>query len=97
MVEGELVSIVDFGAFVRLEQGVEGLIHISQFGPKPVNRAEDIVSIGQRVWVEVLRIEPEERKMSLALRSVETPATEEGEEAPPPETGEENVFPPPEA
>ncbi|RMF92954.1 MAG: 30S ribosomal protein S1, partial [Nitrospinota bacterium] len=79
VVEGEVVSLADFGAFVRLEPGVEGLIHLSQLGKPHVSRPEEVVSLGQRVQVEVLRIDAEERKMSLRLVAE---STEEREEPP---------------
>lgn len=97
VVEGEVVSVVDFGVFVRLEQGIEGLVHISQLGQSPGGRPAATLSVGQRVLVEVLRIDPEERKMSLALRSSEpAPETEGGEESPPAETaGTDDAATPP--
>ncbi len=48
MVEGEVTEIADFGAFVKLESGVEGLVHISQLAPGNVSKVEDVVKVGDR-------------------------------------------------
>src|SRR5262249_43296601 len=81
--------LMDFGAFVELEPGIEGLVHISELAPKRVYRVRDVVQADQEVEVKVLDIDPDARKISLSLRQVQaapTPAepTEEAEaEAPP--------------
>ena len=58
-VTGKRSKLTDFGAFVRLEPGVEGLIHISQLAHGRVFRASDVVSEGQEVEVKVLSVDPE--------------------------------------
>jgi ribosomal protein S1 len=86
-VQGKVTRLMDFGAFVELEPGVEGLIHISELSPKRVVRAKDIVQPGQEVEVRILKIEPEAKRISLSLRPlpVAAPAEPDADEddAPP--------------
>ena len=63
-----MTRLMDFGAFVELEPGVEGLIHISELAPKRVLRVADIVQPEQEVEVRILKIEPEAKQISLSLR-----------------------------
>jgi ribosomal protein S1 len=58
---------MEFGAFVELEPGVEGLVHISELSPTRVRRVADIVQLGQEVEVRVLKVEPEVKKIALSL------------------------------
>lgn len=67
-VRGQVMRIIPFGAFVRLEPGVEGLVHISQLADRRVESPEEVVQEGQEVEVRVLRVQPEERRISLTMR-----------------------------
>jgi small subunit ribosomal protein S1 len=67
MVKGKVTKIMDFGAFVELEPGIEGLLHISELSPTRVRRVVDIVKPEQEVEVRILKVEAEERKISLSL------------------------------
>ena len=58
-VKGKVTRLMDFGAFVELEPGIEGLIHISELSPNRVRRVADIVKPEQEVEVRILKIEPE--------------------------------------
>ncbi|MDB5349399.1 MAG: ribosomal protein [Planctomycetota bacterium] len=79
-VRGKVTRLMDFGAFVEIEPGVEGLIHISELGPKKVFRVKDVVEPGQEVDVRVLKIEPESKKISLSLRPLPVTAVAEPDE-----------------
>ncbi len=71
-VEGKVVSIVDYGAFVVLEEGVEGLIHVSEMSwTKKVKNPRSILEIGQEVEVVVSEVDSEKRRLSLSLRATE--------------------------
>jgi small subunit ribosomal protein S1 len=59
---------MDFGAFVELEPGVEGLIHITELAPNRVRRVADVVKPEQEVEVRILKVEPEERRIALSLK-----------------------------
>jgi len=71
-VEGKVVSIVDYGAFVVLEEGVEGLIHVSEMSwTKKVKNPRSILDVGEEVEVVVSEVDPEKRRLSLSLRATE--------------------------
>lgn len=79
IVEGKVVRFADFGAFVSLERGVDGLIHISQLSNKFVKNPADILELGQIVKVKVIDLNMEQKRISLSMRDVaeETPAEDE--------------------
>ncbi|MCA8948544.1 MAG: S1 RNA-binding domain-containing protein, partial [Planctomycetes bacterium] len=60
-------KITNFGVFVELEQGLEGLLHISELADHKVDNPEEIVKVGQRVEVRIIKIDTEERKIGLTL------------------------------
>jgi small subunit ribosomal protein S1 len=67
LVPGKVTRIMDFGAFVELEPGLEGLIHISELSPNRVRRVADIVKPDQAVEVRILKVEPEVKRIALSL------------------------------
>jgi ribosomal protein S1 len=67
MVKGTVTRTMEFGAFVELEPGLEGLIHISELSPTRVRRVADIVKLGQEVEVRVLKVEPDIKRIALSL------------------------------
>ena len=68
IVEGKVVRMVPFGAFVELEPGVDGLVHISQIANKHVVKPEDELKVGEVINVKVLEVNPEQKKISLSKR-----------------------------
>jgi small subunit ribosomal protein S1 len=71
-VRGKITNLVPYGAFVELEEGVEGLIHVSELSwTKRIMRPSDILSVGQEVEAVVLGVNKEEQKISLGLRQLE--------------------------
>ncbi len=68
IVEGKVVRITEFGAFVELQPGLDGLVHISQCAPTRVNKVEDAVQVGQVVRVKVLSVDTEKKRISLSIR-----------------------------
>ena len=70
----KVVRIRPFGAFVELESGVDGLVHISQVALTRINKVEDVLQAGQEVHVKVLSVDPEAKRISLSIRE----ALEEG-------------------
>ena len=71
-VKGKVVSVTDYGAFVELEPGVEGLIHISEMSwSHEVKHPSKLVSVGQQVEAVVLSIDPKARKISLGMKQIE--------------------------
>lgn len=70
IVEGIVVRIVTFGAFVQLADGIDGLVHISQLADHRVNKVEDVVKVGEKITAKVLECKPEVKRISLSIREV---------------------------
>jgi len=72
VVEGKVVSITNYGAFVELEKGIEGLVHISEMSwTRHIKHPSQMVSLGQLVDVKILNIDEEEKKISLGMKQLE--------------------------
>lgn len=69
-VKGEVTSVPDFGVFVRLEEGVEGLIHVSQLSNERVDKPSTLYKVGDQVDAEVIHVVPHERKIGLSVRAL---------------------------
>jgi small subunit ribosomal protein S1 len=81
--KGRVSRVTEFGAFVRLAPGVEGLVHISELSHKRVFRVTDVLTEGQEVEVLVLTVDTEQQRISLSLKALEarpTAATKEVEQ-----------------
>ena len=74
---GRVTRLTDFGVFVELVPGVEGLIHISELSDQRVRSCRDVVEVGQEVEARVLGVDQENRRISLSLRQVNAPALSE--------------------
>ncbi len=71
-VEGKVVSLVDYGAFVALEEGVEGLVHVSEMSwTKKIKNPRSMLNVGDDVEVVVSEVDPDKRRLSLSLRATE--------------------------
>ena len=73
VVTGKVTRVVDFGAFVELEPGLEGLVHISELDNRRVRAASDVVKPGQDVKARVLEIDKDSRRISLSIRRAVEP------------------------
>ena len=73
VVKGKVVNILDFGAFVRLEEGVDGLLHVSQICREHIEKPQDRLEIGQEVEVKVIEIDQENKKISLSIKALLEP------------------------
>lgn len=79
IVQGKIVRTVSFGAFVELEPGVEGLVHISQLAWNHVEKTEDVVNPGDTIKVKILSVNQAEKRISLSLKeTTERPPRKEG-------------------
>ncbi|KRO47505.1 MAG: 30S ribosomal protein S1, partial [Microbacteriaceae bacterium BACL28 MAG-120531-bin53] len=67
-IPGKVTKIVPFGAFVRVADGIEGLVHISELSSKHVEHADQVVSVNQEVFVKLIDIDLERRRISLSLK-----------------------------
>lgn len=74
VVEGTVTRVVDFGAFVEIESGLEGLVHISELADQRVRAASDVVKPGQRVEVRILDIDTQARRMGLSIKRAKSGA-----------------------
>ena len=66
-----VTKITDFGAFARLDNRIEGLIHISEISNKNVNHPRDLLEEGQELQVRIIHIDPERQRMGLSLKQVD--------------------------
>src|SRR4030095_14768583 len=69
-VTGKVVRLTDFGAFVELEPGVDGLLHISQMSNRPIASPADLVNVGDELTLLVIRVDPNERRIGLSLKEL---------------------------
>ncbi|MDD2271781.1 MAG: 30S ribosomal protein S1 [Desulfuromonadaceae bacterium] len=74
LVTGKVTSLTDFGIFVELEEGIEGLIHVSELSREKVASAKEFAAIGDKLEAVVLSCDPKERRISLSIKSVHVAA-----------------------
>jgi small subunit ribosomal protein S1 len=67
-VKGVVTKITAFGAFVELENGLEGLIHVTELSDQPFGKVEEVISVGQKVNAKVTKVDPENKKISLSIK-----------------------------
>ena len=103
VVKGVVSRIAQFGAFVKLEPGVEGLVHVSELATRHIRNVADVAREGQEVECRVISVDPDEQRMSLSIKALapapaakDRPANEhaaeEPESPPPPVTKKRNAF-----
>ena len=81
---GKVVRLTDFGAFIELENGIEGLLHVSEISHQHVKKPEDVLTIGQEVTAKVIKLDEENRRIGLSIKAY----LEEMGITPPPEETE---------
>ncbi len=69
-IEGAVTKLTDFGAFVEIEEGVEGLIYVSEIADHRIEKPADILKVGDKVRAEILSIEPKERRIGLSIKQL---------------------------
>ena len=81
MVKGKVTKLTNFGVFVELEPGLEGLLHISELADHKVDSPEEVVKVGDEIEVKILRVDRGERKIGLSRKKAQwtKPGEEEGE------------------
>ena len=70
IVKGRVYHITDFGAFVEIEKGIDGFVHISNISDKPIKHPSEVLRKGQRLEFKVLEIDPQGKKISLGLKQL---------------------------
>ena len=88
VVDAKIVKLMTFGAFAEILPGVDGLIHISQIANKRIGKPEDVLAEGQEVQVKITEVDAENKRISLSIRALLAPETEE---EPAEEAAEETV------
>lgn len=73
VVDGVVTHVVDFGAFARVEEGLEGLIHVSELAEGEVSHPRNVISVGDVVRALIINIDSERRRMGLSLRQLDEP------------------------
>ena len=68
VVKGHVTKIANFGVFVELEPGLEGLLHISEISDQKIEKPEEALKVGQELDVKILRVDSDERKIGLSLK-----------------------------
>jgi len=68
IIEGQVTKLVPFGAFVRVADGVEGLVHISELADRHVDTAEQVVTVGENTKVKIIEVDSERRRISLSIK-----------------------------
>ncbi|MBS3918030.1 MAG: 30S ribosomal protein S1 [Deltaproteobacteria bacterium] len=70
MVNGRVTNVTDFGAFIELEEGIEGLVHVSEISREKVEKPSDVLRQGERVSAMVLHVDSQERRIGLSLKGL---------------------------
>ena len=70
VVKGNVTKITNFGVFVGLEDGLEGLLHISELSEDKIENAEELVKVGDPIEVKILRVDTDDRKIGLSRKRV---------------------------
>jgi small subunit ribosomal protein S1 len=70
IVKGKVTKMTDFGAFIDMGSGLEGLLHISEVSNEKIKNLESVLSIGQELDVKIVKIEPEARKIGLSIKGL---------------------------
>jgi len=81
VIQGQVTKLVPFGAFVQIEEGLEGLIHISELSYKHVEMPEEVVKVGDTIEAKVVGIDLDRRRVSLSIKQAQAPAEEASTEA----------------
>lgn len=79
-VSGTVVNLTDFGAFVKLEDGVEGLLHVSEISHDRIERPSDVLSVGQQIEAAVIKMSKEDRRIGLSMKEVSEGGAESASE-----------------
>lgn len=79
LVKGKVTKLTNFGAFVELEKGIEGLLHVSEMSNKKVSDPQGLVSIGDEIEVKIIRLDASNRKLGLSMKQAAETTQEEGE------------------
>jgi len=80
-IEGTVSKVTNFGAFIKLESGIEGLVHVSELSDKEIEKVEDILKVGQTEKFKVIKVSKKDRKLGLSLKALKAKKEETTEQA----------------
>ena len=66
--KGVVTKITAFGAFIELESGIEGLVHVTELSDQAFGKVEEVVAVGDNVTAKVIKLDPEHKKISLSIK-----------------------------
>ncbi len=69
-IEGKITKVTDFGAFVEIEEGIEGLVYVSELSDERVEKPADVVNVGDVVRAEIISLDPKERRIALSMKKL---------------------------
>jgi len=79
-IEGTVSKITNFGAFIKLESGIEGLVHVSELSDKEIEKVDDILKVGQAEKFKVIKVSKKDRKLGLSLKALKAKKEEKAEQ-----------------
>ena len=79
VVTGPVARLTDFGAFISLEDGIDGLLHVSQISQERIEKPSDVLKVGQEVTAVVTDFDPEKKRISLSMKNLQQGAASENE------------------
>lgn len=82
VVEGEISRVVSFGAFIKIEKNLEGLIHISELSNNHIDNVENVVKVGETVKAKIIKLIPEEQKIGLSIKALNQTGSRDDVDAP---------------
>ncbi len=71
MIEGEVTRLTDFGAFVEIETGIEGMIHVSEMSEERVEKPSDVLKKGDKVKAMIISIDKDAKKIALSIKAID--------------------------
>ena len=77
VVEGKITNVTDFGIFVQLEEGVEGLVHVSEISKEKINTPVGMYNVGDNLQVKVINVSSKDRKIGLSIKALDEDAAED--------------------
>ena len=77
IIEGTVVRLMDFGAFIEIEDGIEGLVHISEISSERIRKPSDKLKVGDKVTAVILKVDEENKRISLSMKEAEGQTTED--------------------
>jgi small subunit ribosomal protein S1 len=92
LVTGTITKLTDFGAFARVEDSIEGLIHISELTERHIRHPKEVVDVGDTMKLKIVSLDPERHRLGLSLKQAEADETPKEYRDPDPVPSGESLF-----